>query len=685
MFFAPHGSSLLPCNQEPALPGGFLALMRVLPLIVMGWIAALAIGLRLYNLGEHGFWYDEVVTAHVTRLPTLGDTVAFVQSWGDHAPLTYMVTWLLRGLGGGEWAVRLPFAIAGALSVGALFLLGRTILPLRAALIATFLMAVAPFAVYYSQEARLYSYLMLLTSLQMLTAFRAVTRSSRWDWLALTLLSIAILYTGYLGIFTTGVAFAFVGIALFAQVVRNWRGVGKQPLTSQQLITQCVLAATSAILTLLAYLPWLPQLEVFLSRRDLGFGRLRGNEVTLGDVYALFVSLNLDGLMLVLMLVGLCVVVAWAVRGKLEGWLMLTWLGLPLMIFLVQGGSAIVTLPGRYFSFLFPLAMLLVGLGAHTLAEGGAKLWVMRWQGAHQVRLAIIILLTALALVQTIPHLFTQYATPKSEFREAARAVTEGSPPGSVVLAIGPFNTSLLPPFVRETIEYYYRLWNAPIAVIEGTRLDDATLRKVESAQADLWMALFTEPRLSDFESATAAGLEVRQFNSLTMVRAEQPRKAAEAQARLLLHWGASVYPALASTRMLFDSEFKRSALGDNMLPSSANNFRLTPEKGATIATLETSRLEARQVYVLSFMCDTISLDGEARVYVDTFDVSGAYLETLPENYGYLCAQAETPTRQATTFRATNNIATLRIRLTASGKGVAGFSKIELRPLHRNP
>jgi uncharacterized membrane protein len=678
----------------------------------------LGLGLRFYNLGTHGFWYDEVVTAHVTRLDTLGSTIGFVQSWGDHAPLTFIVTWLLRGLGGGEWAVRLPFALAGTLSVGALFLLGRAILPMRAALAATLFMATAPFAVYYGQEARLYSYLMLFTSLQMLFAYRAATRSSYWDWLALTALSIIILYTGYLGVFTTGVAFAFVGLTLVAQTIRGWRKKETRTPISRQLMVRYLLVGLSALLTLLAYLPWLPRLQAFLARGDLGFGRLSGYNAagynaTLGDVYSLFTSINLGGFILFLVGVGLAVAIAWAIRGKPEGWLVLIWAGLPLTVFVVAGGSAIVTLPNRYFSFLFPLAMLLAGLGVHALAEGATRL-LARYKAlethSRNVRIVTFAIVTTIVLAQSLPPLIGQYGRPKAEFREAASYTIDSSPPGSVVMVIGAVNTRLLPPFVLETVEYYYQFWGAPIRVIDGTRLDRATLQRMDGESADLWLALFTDPRAADIERATVEGLEVRKFNSIAMVRVQPPHVSAEEQARILLRWGTSIYPALTSTRLLFDSDFERSAFGDNVLPladhvatgpvaippvlkdtwipgpgstvdANTNSFALTPAGGTAMVTLDTSQVEAAEIYVLSFRCGNDSLAGEARLYVDTYDSRGSYLETLPEGYGYLCTPGVGATRQATAFRTTNGTYTLRVHLIATGMGVSRFGDLELRPL----
>ena len=687
-------------------------------LLLAGVGVALGAALRFYNLGEHGFWYDEIATAQAIHASTLDETLRQVQGWGDHAPLTALITWLLRGWGGGEWAVRFPYAVAGTLAIAALFALARAVLPRRAALLATLLMAVAPFAIYYSQEARPYSFLMLFTSVQMLAAYRASTRSSPLDWLLLAVASILNLYTGYVALFPTTVAFAFAGLATFTRTIRARRSNNpisiNHPLTHHvsrftfhaPLTTRWLMLGMAAALTAAAYVPWLPSLMSFLERRDLGFGRLRSYEATLGDVYALFNNLGLGGAWLALICVGLGAAGVWATRGRMAGWLILLWAALPVAAFLAAGGSAIVTLPSRYFSILFPLAVLLIALGAHALVEGaGLLLARLRIQPSVTRNLAYLAL-TALLLAGAVPALIEQYGRPKAEFREAARHVIAASPPGSAVLVVGAFNTSLLPPLVRETVEYYYRLWGSPIEVIEATRLSRSTLQQVERERAGLWVALFTEPRPGDLERARAAGWHVRKFDSIALLR--PPHASAGEHALAILRWGSDIYPALASTRAVFDEEYRRTALGENLLPTATaaapadgtaqaavreqwalgggssldaqgGGFTLTPEGGKASVTLDTAQAKAGQIYVLLFGCDNSTLNGEQRIYLDTFDASGTYLETLPEGYGYLCLRDPAMLRQATAFRATNGIATLRVRLVASGTGVGRFADVQLR------
>src|SRR5205823_518541 len=89
----------------------------------------------------------------------------------------------------------------------------------RAALLSALLMSVLPFAVWYSQEARHYAPLMLLTTLQMLFAYRAALRSRPLDWAAFTICTILNVYTSYPALTATAVAYAFIGIVLFVELI----------------------------------------------------------------------------------------------------------------------------------------------------------------------------------------------------------------------------------------------------------------------------------------------------------------------------------------------------------------------------------------------------------------------------------------------------------------------------------
>ena len=139
--------------------------------------------LRFYDLGYRSLWLDEVITAQVVRIPDLSSALNYVaQMDGNGTPLHYLITWFLRPIGVDEFAIRVPYAIAGLLAVIAMYALAARLYGRAIGLVAGTLLAILPYAIFYSQESRSYAFLMLLTTAVMLAAYRAASRGRVIDW-----------------------------------------------------------------------------------------------------------------------------------------------------------------------------------------------------------------------------------------------------------------------------------------------------------------------------------------------------------------------------------------------------------------------------------------------------------------------------------------------------------------------
>lgn len=152
-------------------------LWRWWPLSPLLVVSAVALALRLINLGGAALWYDETGSVWMASLPfremiaaTAGDT---------HPPLYFALLWVwVRLFGSSEFSVRLPSAILSALVVALAFHLAlRVGLSRKVAIAAALLTAVAPIQLHYAQEARMYA---LFEVEFLVTLFAALDR--RW-WL----------------------------------------------------------------------------------------------------------------------------------------------------------------------------------------------------------------------------------------------------------------------------------------------------------------------------------------------------------------------------------------------------------------------------------------------------------------------------------------------------------------------
>lgn len=112
--------------------------------------------LRFWDLGGAPVWMDEAVTLAFARLD-----IATIM-WGNidnHPNLTWMIQKLWYSINPDPAYARVPVAIFGSLSVAAILLATRDIASTRAAIFTGLFFAVATSHIYYSQDARMYSYL----------------------------------------------------------------------------------------------------------------------------------------------------------------------------------------------------------------------------------------------------------------------------------------------------------------------------------------------------------------------------------------------------------------------------------------------------------------------------------------------------------------------------------------------
>lgn len=151
-------------------------------------IFLLFFSLRLYHLGFHDFWFDEIATVELAQHP-----------WGEwSAPLYWILLHFWIGLFGiSEFSLRFPSLIFGLLSIVLIFLLGKNLLNQKVGLLASIIMGLSPFHLWYAQEARNYSMVLFLGTLSSYLLFKAIEERKLKIWIFFILVSITGLYTNY--------------------------------------------------------------------------------------------------------------------------------------------------------------------------------------------------------------------------------------------------------------------------------------------------------------------------------------------------------------------------------------------------------------------------------------------------------------------------------------------------------
>ena len=643
-------------------------------------------------------------------------------------PLFLLMTWLLARWGDGEVLVRLPAVLAGTLAVVAVYLLGKRLFGIRAGLVSALLAALVPFSVWYSQEARAYALFMLLTTLQMLFALTAVKRGRWFDWLGLAAFTGLNLYTHYLALAPTAAVTVYVGVfvtagllehasrrtkagvaaaaalAAVAAALVHWRPVLKAaygtalqhrgPTIAGGAVIVAVLlgggwlvlkrlgaapvavrrlryALGSALLVALAYAPWLPSLRIFLSRPDQSVLRYDLNHsASPGEVLGVLAGIGVSGILVAGAGLGLLAVLLWLFRGRAaESALLLCWLGVSLLLLWLALRGAIVRIEVRYFAFLFPAAMLLVGAAVEAAS---LSLESIMAGSPTRIRASVIsVVLVAVMLVQVLPALAASYGVAKSDYRALATHIATTSPPGSLVLAIGDH-----PDYVIICMTYYFRRLHAPVAVIDGRLLNSDVAASLAGAAGVAWgvavlpsagqRALLARPRetVTDFADVSA---------SLYAVRAADAGLSPTDQARTLLRWEMAQETELGASLKLLDLLAGRAPPGPNLIPP-AGPWQLQPGTNASYA----APVEPGTDYALTFEFRNGTFDGSQTVSATLADGAGRPVVTYLDGGSYRCPHTAEWRRAAFSISVPRQAAAVIVRLAVQGRGTAEFRDLAL-------
>jgi 4-amino-4-deoxy-L-arabinose transferase-like glycosyltransferase len=205
--------------------------------LVVGILTGVA--LRFVNLGGQSLWTDEMLTI---RNAFIGQKMTASDIFGNlQGPAVSLIVHHMGGLSIEEWFLRLPFAVAGTLTVLAMYLLTRYLMGGWVSLNTTLFVSLAPVLVWYSQEVRGYSFVVLCSVLMTYCLVRWVKTHKGRD---LSLYSV-LLFAGLV----SNLSAAFVAFAhlLYLVAFRNTRRLAGRWIVA-------------VFVVLLVFSPWVRQI-----------------------------------------------------------------------------------------------------------------------------------------------------------------------------------------------------------------------------------------------------------------------------------------------------------------------------------------------------------------------------------------------------------------------------------------
>ncbi|MEA2333273.1 MAG: mannosyltransferase [Thermoleophilaceae bacterium] len=209
-----------------------------------GVLTLVALVLRLPGLQE-SLAGDEFFTYDIVTRASLGDVLDEVRDAGENSPpLFFVLSWLSAKLGDPTTTLRLPSLVLGTATVPLVYLLGARSVGRLAGLVGAAVLALSPFAVFYSVEARAYATLSFFAVASTLALLCALEGRGWRRWALYALAALGVVYSHYTGVFVLLVQAAWVAWA------------------HRDRLKQAALAWAAVVLGFVPYLPF------FFEQRD---------------------------------------------------------------------------------------------------------------------------------------------------------------------------------------------------------------------------------------------------------------------------------------------------------------------------------------------------------------------------------------------------------------------------------
>jgi mannosyltransferase len=371
-------------------------------------ILTIALGLRLFHLGERVVWFDEANSLLIASAKPSQIVDAVIDD--VHTPFYYLTLRWWQCAFRGEVGARLLSVFAGVATVAVVYALGSAWAGRAAGLLGAALLSLCPLHIWYSQEIRMYALQTLLVSLSFLFLLRALRDGRITLWAGYSLFTALSLYAQYTSLFAIVAQGLFVLIG-YRQKLRAW------------LLAQCVVVLLFApcLHLLLSQTTrtigesWLPPLEI---GRLLAFFSLFSGAY-LGDPHARLPSIAIT--------VAVIIVASAILLRRRETRPMATplllWFCVPVILLALQSLGHDHFLP-RVLVYTAPALALLVGCAAIQPAGTASRVTVV-------ASVAVLLVANLYALHR---YYFSENAWIKSDLRSAANDLTNEFHTGDIIL-----------------------------------------------------------------------------------------------------------------------------------------------------------------------------------------------------------------------------------------------------------
>jgi mannosyltransferase len=347
--------------------------LRSPAILVLGAAVVTGAGLRLVGIFDQLLLSDEWHALHAAATASYSTLFGLLTIGATSIPMNLYDKLLLDTVGWSELWLRMPSLIAGMALLIVFPLLIRRFLSPRALLLASFLLAISPFLVFYSRYCRPYSLVVLLSFVAIVSCYGWAVSGRARDAIAFLVAGASAAFLHFLEIRSLALPLAFL---FLVKILERYRGHGvfgekTIPGPGSLLILSLAAALLSATLLLPALLRTGQGFFEILGRGELTWGSL------VGALGLLSGTANPIALVLLAMLAGLGVVLLYS-RDRL-------FTGLVVTVAVGNVATVAISSPARshepqilarYLIPLIPLLAMAIAVGVDDLLR-----WLEKWAG----------------------------------------------------------------------------------------------------------------------------------------------------------------------------------------------------------------------------------------------------------------------------------------------------------------
>lgn len=216
-------------------------------ILYLATLTIFALILRIYNISYNSIWSDEEFTLTFSQ-QSFYDIFFGIIAGEFNPPIFFWIEHLIHLTIGidTEFKIRIASAIFGAMTIPVFYFIGKEIYDERGGIILSTLLTLSTFHIFYSQEARAYTLMLLFTSISLLYFIKIIKSENdktNKNWILFSAFSALAFWTHFYSFVFTACAFLY-GIIFKRSIYKTW---GKALILYSWLSLPIIIIASSLL------------------------------------------------------------------------------------------------------------------------------------------------------------------------------------------------------------------------------------------------------------------------------------------------------------------------------------------------------------------------------------------------------------------------------------------------------